>query len=47
MIDLVQKTCPECGKRAIKIDRDKLGMRTCECGHTWYPVKKKLEDMKQ
>jgi len=43
--DLIQKNCPKCGLRAIKIARDKLGMRTCpddECGTTWYPMKKKV-----
>lgn len=39
MSDFLQKKCPECGKRAIKIEKDKKGMRTCECGNTWYPSK--------
>lgn len=41
MTELSQNHCPKCGKRAIKIDRDRIGKRTCECGETWYPTKKK------
>lgn len=49
MADLLQKHCPKCGLRALRIDRDKLGMRHCpddECGETWYPAKKTAEQIK-
>ncbi len=38
-----QKNCESCGKRAIKIDKDKFGMRTCSCGATWHPQKLKVQ----
>ncbi len=36
-----------CNKRAIKVDRDRYGKRTCECGYTWFPEKKKVEDLNE
>lgn len=39
---ITQKICEKCGERAIKIDNDKFGKRTCACGHTWYPTKIKV-----
>lgn len=33
-----------CGKPAVKIARDRFGMRQCEDGHTWLPSKKRKAD---
>lgn len=37
--NFLQKRCPECGRKAASISRDRLSMRTCLVGHKWFPVK--------
>lgn len=33
-----------CGKRAVKIERDRFGKRTCPDGHQWLPTKPRKDD---
>lgn len=37
--NFLQRRCPECGRQAAKIRRDRLATRICPEGHTWFPVK--------
>lgn len=37
--NFLQRRCPQCGRKAVSISRDRSATRTCLVGHKWIPLK--------